>query len=386
MMTDTIVLIIVGFVLSVAGFSIALRGARTKSALYKAAINVVRDGVVIINRNGRIVDLNYSAQRVIGHPDIVGKSLEAIRPEWSDLVSQEQREAGEEVVVENGNKKRTYNFNTYSLEDTRTHDGNRIVIMSDLTDKRQIENELKKARDACRLMEIKDRFISSVTHELRTPLVSVKGYLDFIMSEDFGPIPEKIKSNLMVVRRNADQLLNLTNDLLDIRRIEAGKLQLALKIMNFSDVVRSCFVEIRPFVGNRNQTVYLDIPEEGLPIIGDAIRLNQVLMNLLINASKFTGEKGQITTKISEDADEIQVRVTDTGIGIRREDLERVFEPFATIQKPTYIKGTGLGLSVSRGLVETHGGRIWAESPGEGKGSTFVFTLPKWKPIQWEVA
>jgi PAS domain S-box-containing protein len=134
MMIDTIVLIIVGFVLSVAGFSIALRGARTKSALYKAAINVVRDGVVIINRNGRIVDLNYSAQRVIGHPDIVGKSLEAIRPEWSDLVSQEQREAGEEVVVENGNRKRTYNFNTYSLEDTRTHDGNRIVIMSDLTD------------------------------------------------------------------------------------------------------------------------------------------------------------------------------------------------------------------------------------------------------------
>ena len=385
-MTDTIVLIIVGFVLSVAGFSIALRGARTKSALYKAAINVVRDGVVIINRNGRIVDLNYSAQRVIGHPDIVGKSLEAIRPEWSDLVSQEQREAGEEVVVENGNKKRTYNFNTYSLEDTRTHDGNRIVIMSDLTNKRQIENELKKARDACRLMEIKDRFISSVTHELRTPLVSVKGYLDFIMSEDFGPIPGKIKSNLMVVRRNADQLLNLTNDLLDIRRIEAGKLQLALKIMNFSDVVRSCFVEIRPFVGNRNQTVYLDIPEEGLPIIGDAIRLNQVLMNLLINASKFTGEKGQITIGVTEGIDVIEVRVIDTGIGIRKEDLERVFEPFATIQKPTYIKGTGLGLSVSRGLVETHGGRIWAESPGEGKGSTFVFTLPKRRPVPWEVA
>ena len=385
-MTDTIVLIIVGFVLSVAGFSIALRGARTKSALYKAAINVVRDGVVIINRNGRIVDLNYSAQRVIGHPDIVGKSLEAIRPEWSDLVSQEQREAGEEVVVENGNRKRTYNFNTYSLEDTRTHDGNRIVIMSDLTDKRQIENELKKARDACRLMEIKDRFISSVTHELRTPLVSVKGYLDYIMSEDFGPIPAKIKSNLMVVRRNADQLLNLTNDLLDIRRIEAGKLQLALKIMNFSDVVRSCFVEIRPFVGNRNQTVYLDIPEEGLPIIGDAIRLNQVLMNLLINASKFTGEKGQITIGVTEGIDVIEVRVIDTGIGIREEDLERVFEPFATIQKPTYIKGTGLGLSVSRGLVETHGGRIWAESPGEGKGSTFVFTLPKRRPVPWEVA
>jgi len=129
----------------------------------------------------------------------------------------------------------------------------------------------------------------------------------------------------------------------------------------------------------KKQRLRVEAPEKPLQIRGDRDRLSQVLMNLFGNASKFTSEGGTISLHVKELEDAVQVQVSDTGIGIRKEDLERVFEPFAAIEKPTYIKGTGLGLSITRGLIEAHGGKIWAESPGEGKGATFVFTIPREK-------
>jgi two-component system phosphate regulon sensor histidine kinase PhoR len=106
-----------------------------------------------------------------------------------------------------------------------------------------------------------------------------------------------------------------------------------------------------------------------------------VLINLLQNAIKFTPNHGRIIVRVKDEENTIQVQVVDTGMGIKKEDLERVFEPFSAIKKATYVKGTGLGMSVARGLIQTHGGRIWAESPGEGQGATFTFTLPRRKEL-----
>ncbi|WP_455276200.1 sensor histidine kinase [[Eubacterium] cellulosolvens] len=121
----------------------------------------------------------------------------------------------------------------------------------------------------------------------------------------------------------------------------------------------------------------MKVPKGRLFIQGDSIRLSQALINLLNNASKFTPERGKIELSVENMKESIQVQVKDSGIGIRKKDLERIFEPFANIKKPNYIKGTGLGLSLTKGFVEAHGGKIWVESSGEGKGAEFTFTLPK---------
>jgi PAS domain S-box-containing protein len=235
---------------------------------------------------------------------------------------------------------------------------------TDITDEKQMD-------------EMRDRFISAVTHELRTPLISISGYLDLVLAGESGAIPSEVKSNLEVVKRNTDRLTSLTDDLLDIQRLQSGKLQVNLQPIDLREIIDHATSEIRPFIKAKKQRFNVAVPKKPLPILGDPVRLSQVLMNLLSNASKFTPEGGTIRLTISDDKLLIVAKVADTGIGLRREDLTRVFEPFAAIKKPTHIKGTGLGLSVTNGLVEAHMGRIWAESPGEGKGATFTFALPK---------
>jgi signal transduction histidine kinase len=242
--------------------------------------------------------------------------------------------------------------------------GRNLVSLVDLTERKRIE-------------EMKDRFMSAVTHELRTPLASIKGYLDLVLSGESGPVLSEVKSNLEVVERNTDRLTSLTDDLLDIQRLQSGKLQVNLEPIDLREVIEHATSEIKPFMKEKKQRFNVGVSKEPLPILGDRVRLSQVLMNLLSNASKFTPEGGEIRLTVRDDEKIVVVKVTDTGIGLRKQDLARVFEPFAAIKKPTHIKGTGLGLSVTKGLIEAHTGRIWAESAGEGKGATFTFALLK---------
>ena len=240
---------------------------------------------------------------------------------------------------------------------------------------------IRDVSERFKLMEMRDRFISTVTHELRTPLVSITGYLDLAVSGALGAVPKEIESSLLVVKRNTDRLLNLTNDLLDFRRLEAGKFELNKAPLNFQDVIKNCVEDTQPSIDEKKQILNLEVSEGPLPIQGDAVRLSQVLVNLLSNANKFAPESSTITLRATEEEDVIQVQVSDKGIGIKKEDLGRIFEPFAAIEKPSHVKGSGLGLSVSKGLIEAHGGKIWSESPGEEKGATFTFTLPRSKEV-----
>jgi len=231
------------------------------------------------------------------------------------------------------------------------------------------------------LQEMKDRFISTVTHELRTPLISIKSYVDYVLSGELGSLPAEVTSSLNVAKRSTDRLLSLVNDLLDIRRLESGRLELRVESLNLREVVDQSVKEIKFFIDEKKQNLHVVLWDESLPVQGDRVRLCQVVVNLLSNASKFTPENGEITLRVEEREDAILIRVSDTGIGIKKEDLERVFQPLASIEKPTYVKGTGLGLSITKSLVEAHGGKIWAESAGEGKGATFTFTVPKRKEV-----
>ena len=243
-------------------------------------------------------------------------------------------------------------------------------------ERKRLEEDMRKAEATQKLMKLKDQFISAVTHELRTPLVSIKGYVDDIVSGEMGEIPEKIASHLEVAKRNTDRLINLVNDLLDIRRLESGRFELNLEYMDLREVVDNCSREIQPSIKSKSQNFITKLPDMPLMVQGDSIKLSQAVMNLLSNATKFAPEGGKITLRVKMGKGFFKIQVSDTGIGIKKQDLEKVFEPFTTIEKPTYIKGTGLGLSVTKGLIEAHGGKIWVESEGEGKGATLTFTLP----------
>lgn len=257
-------------------------------------------------------------------------------------------------------------------------------ISTDITKLKIMKDALYESEERFHIMvkygQMKDRFISVATHELRTPLVSIKGYLDLILSGKAGEVPPRILQFLKVVERNVERLRRLTDDLLDVQRIESGKLKLSREPLDMRGVVEEVVREMLPFVEQKKHRLRVKIPDRPLPVYGDRIRLAQALTNLLSNSVKFTPEGGEIRVEAEDRGDEIAVRVSDTGFGIAKEDLPKLFKPFPDIKKPIVTeKSTGLGLVICKGIIKLHGGRIWAESPGLGKGSTFTFTIPKYK-------
>jgi len=147
--------------------------------------------------------------------------------------------------------------------------------------------------------------------------------------------------------------------------------------LDLRDIIDQCAKEIQPLIDSKLQQLHVNIPNRPLTVKADRTRIAQAIVNLLNNASKFTPEGGRVIISAAEDTEVIQVQVSDTGIGIRGEDLGKIFEPFTYIRKPIQAEGTGLGLNITKGLVEAHGGQIWVESTGEGEGATFTFTLPR---------
>lgn len=227
-----------------------------------------------------------------------------------------------------------------------------------------------------KLQSMKEHFIIAVTHELRTPLVSIKGYLDHIIAKEPN-LSGDLKTKIEIVNRNADRLLHLTDDLLKLQDSETGRLDLKVEPLSLHEIIAQCVEEIQPLVKGKGQRVELEIPEKLSKVSADPLRFTEMMINLLENASKFSPTEGTIRIQVEERDGATAISVTDNGIGIDSKDLERVFEPFAVIEKPGYFKGTGLGLSLTRKLVEAQGGKIWASSVGKGRGATFTFTLPK---------
>jgi PAS domain S-box-containing protein len=333
----------------------------------------VKDFTIVAANKALLEQVKMSEEEVVGKPCylVTHDRSEPCCPPNDICPIQEMIKTGRTVVVEHIHYDKEGNpFHVeVSANPIKNEKGNIV----------QVVHVSRDVSERYKVMEMKDRFMSVATHELRTPLISIKGYVDYVLTGKLGTVAENVTSSLEVVKRNTDRLLKLTDDLLDIQRITSEKLRLDLKPMDLREVIDHSIREAQPFLEEKKLRFSLEVPEGTLPVSGDDVRLSQVVMNLLINASKFTPEGGNITLHVEMDEGFIKVEVSDSGIGIRKEDLERVFQAFADVKKPTYIKGTGLGLSVTKGLVEAHGGSIYAQSEGEGKGSTFTFTLPKLK-------
>ncbi len=289
----------------------------------------------------------------ISGPDSPVGVLEFDSPQEGEDWSDDDRQLVEAVAQQLGS----------ALQDMRAHQ---------LT-----QQALEEMREADQL---KSQFLANMSHELRTPLNSIIGFSRVILKGIDGPITDTQREDLNAIYNAGQHLLGLISDMLDISRIEAGKLDLTFGEVDLSEIINGVMTTAIGLVKDKPIELVTDVPDDLPAIQADSIRIRQVLLNLVSNASKFT-EEGQIAVSARHigkgERDEILVAVADTGIGIAAENLDKLFEPFSQVDPSPTRKsgGTGLGLSIARHLVELHGGRIWVESTVD-EGSTFAFTLP----------
>jgi len=227
----------------------------------------------------------------------------------------------------------------------------------------------------------KSEFLASMSHELRTPLNAIIGFSQLLQGQHAGLLNEKQASYVQHVWNAGRHLLQLISDVVDIAKVEAGKFDLRLEALPVAETLADILVIAGGLAKQKAEEVKTDIAPDLPPLRADPVRFKQILFNLLSNAVKFTPEQGQITLsarRAPTDGSLLEIRVTDTGAGIRAEDLPRVFQEFVQLDTTQHKRheGSGLGLSITKKLVELHGGRIWAESEGEGRGSTFTVVLP----------
>ena len=248
----------------------------------------------------------------------------------------------------------------------------------------RLDAEQRQAADALRTLNAKleqasrakSEFLANMSHELRTPLNAILGFNEMILDDLYGEVPADLKEPLTDIQTNGRHLLRLINDVLDLSKIEAGRMELSLGDYAVEDVVGTVRASLRSLAADRGLEFVAEV-ETNLPVAyGDGKRITQCLLNLVGNALKFT-KHGRVAVGVEREGDLLRYRVADTGIGIPADQLDTVFGEFRQVDGTTTrdFGGTGLGLSITKKFVELHGGRIWVESE-LGKGSTFFFTVP----------
>ena len=235
---------------------------------------------------------------------------------------------------------------------------------------------LEDVSELRRLQRIRAEFIDNLSHELRTPLTTIS-LLAETAARDAESASPRLRDRIAKIEVETGHLTQMVNELLDLSKIESGTVQLMLDDVDLVRVARNTAERLRMFAERQGLQIDLDVPERVSPVRGDEDRLGQVLVNLLHNAVKFSPNGGRLLVGVREEPGELRVWVRDPGIGVPRADIARIFERFYKVDRARVRGrgGTGLGLSIARHVVESHGGRIWAESE-EGSGSTFIFTVP----------
>ncbi|HNB54228.1 MAG TPA: ATP-binding protein, partial [Anaerolineales bacterium] len=348
----------------------------------RAILEAVADGVLVTEASGIISIFNASAAQILGLSNIqlVGKSLDNFiglfgkaGQLWTDTIRAWSEDPGsadatdffaEQITLDNGRVVAV----SLSPVSTRSEFLGTVSIFRDITHQVEVDR-------------LKSEFVATVSHELRTPMTSIRGYTDILLMGAAGALNDQQKSFLNVVKSNTERLNILVNDLLDISRIEAGKVSLnmqAVPLLDTAHKVVQLFTE-RAVEEHKPMTFQIEMPSFTPSVRGDVERIQQIFENLLENAYLYTPENGQVNLRFSLNNQFVQTDVMDNGIGIAPEDQERIFERFYRGEDPLVLAsaGTGLGLPIVRYLIERHGGKLWMESEGvPGKGSIFSFTLP----------
>jgi signal transduction histidine kinase len=226
----------------------------------------------------------------------------------------------------------------------------------------------------------KSEFLANLSHELRTPLNAILGFSEVLAERLFGELNEKQAEYLKDIHASGQHLLSLINDILDLSKIEAGRMELELTDFSLPQTISDALALLREHAGRRRIALHQVVDQRLGQTRGDERKIKQVLLNLLSNALKFTPEGGRVDVRAGIVDGRAEIAVTDTGVGIAAEDQEAVFDAFRQVGTTGKTEGTGLGLALSRKFIELHGGRLLVKSQ-VGVGSTFIFTLPLRRPV-----
>jgi len=342
-------------------FEVRLAALDAERARLAATLTQMTDGVLIADSAGRIQMANPAAEKLFGEGEpLLGKTVSlALRHHQLIETWRKCQQSGEvqsdSVEVPPMRKL----LQLIAIPDQ--HAGGSILLVQDLTRLRRLET-------------VRRDFISNVSHELRTPLASLKALTE-TLQEGALEDPSAAHRFLGRIQTEVDALTQMATELLELSRVESGQVPLELKLLSPSKLLHSAADRMRTQAERAGLTLQVDSSPD-LPLIrADLPRLEQVLVNLIHNAVKFTPPGGEVRLSVSPEGQLVRFSVQDTGPGIPADDLPRIFERFYRVDRSRSGGGTGLGLSIARHLVEAHGGKIWAESR-EGEGSTFLFTIP----------
>jgi PAS domain S-box-containing protein len=355
-----------------------LRAQRRVSSQHEAILSSIADGLVVADEQDKVVVANGATQRLIGLPvdELVGHSVMALFAACPEDAQQVICQAMEKVAAGMGEAhqapvsttlacgERIIRASFTPMLDEGQRSMGTVIVLRDITTEQE-------------LVQAKSDFVSVVSHELRTPMTSIKGYTDLMLKRVVGDLNEQQVRFLTTVKSNVDRMATLVRDLLDISRIEAGRVQIDLERLELSGVVREVTETVAEAVREKGLTLEVDV-DPGLPVVhADRRLVIQVLLNLVSNAYRYTPAGGRIAISAFPADGVVQIDVADTGIGIPEDEQEAIFERFYRADHPVVREqtGTGLGLPIAKSLVEMHRGRLWLQSQVD-QGSTFSFTLP----------
>jgi len=330
-----------------------------------SVLEQMTDGVVIVDADGKVQLINPAAERMfnIKKKSVLGQSLirvlqnNQILDLWQKCLDRgEQQTITLELMIEH------LFLQVIATSLSQTLPGSTLLLFQDLTRQRRLET-------------IRQDFISNVSHELRTPLASLKALTE-TLQEGALEDPPAARRFLSRIEAEVDNLSQLVRELLELSRIESGKVPLNRRALAPLSLLSPSVERMRLQAERAALTLKLECPADLPHVLADPERLEQVLVNLLHNAIKFTPPGGEIVVFAYREGEEVIFQVRDTGVGISAEDLPRIFERFYKVDRARTAGGTGLGLSIAKHVIEAHGGRIWAKSI-QGDGSSFYFSLPK---------
>ncbi len=381
------------FITDITNRKLAEQKLKESEARYRNLIESVPFSIILIDQQGKVIYCNPALENLINYSkdELIGiefKNLPAINPEYIPILLRRFQKVikGEilpplEMEIYRKDGKSIW----IKYQSSLVKLGDQILlqtVINDITEQRKadllIEEELVKLKD---LDQIRKDLISRVSHELKTPLVSVCGAAELLLDLYIEQFKGDTKELIEMIEKGGKRLKYLVDNLVDITRIEYKKFKLEKDTNNLSQVIRDCTIELMYLVKKRGLNLELDLKED-LFLKFDKIRIEQVILNLLSNAIKNTPPNGKITVKSLKKDDSVELLVQDTGIGLTKEEMDKLFTRFGKIERYgngleyVDIQGTGLGLFISKEIIDLHEGQIWANSPGRDKGSTFTIKLP----------
>lgn len=365
----------------------------------ESIINTIREPLIVLDYNLRVVSVSRSFCEFfkVKPEETVGQLIYDLGNKQWDIPR--LRELLETILPQ----KTT--FDNYEVEHDFTTIGKHIMLLNarqiqrvfgkekiillaieDITERKKIENGLKKAHieledltiELKRIAKVKSEFLTNMSHELRTPLNSINGFSEVLYDETFGPLNEKQKKYTNNILTSGKHLLLLINQILDMAKVESGKMKLMLSNVPVKSLINDISMLMTNMISKKNITLSLEIAKNLPTIEADDLKVKEILYNVLSNAVKFTPEGGKIGIQAKKSDSTIEIVIWDNGVGIAPENMNKIFEGFFRVDTPysRVTEGTGLGLPLAKKMVELHGGKFSVESAGLNKGTTVRFTLP----------